>query len=170
PQGGGGMDQAGNQSVTISGGTIVMDAEGDGLDSNGSITMTGGDVTVNGPVNGGNGAIDFAGTFDISGGTLLAIGSSGMAEAPDTDSDQASLSITLSETVNSGATLAVADADGNIVTTFTTIKEIQSVVFSSADVTSGTEYTVYQVEDGATDVSDGTELGTGTAGEYTNAM
>lgn len=170
PQGGGGMDQAGNQSITISGGTIVMDAEGDGLDSNGSITMTGGDVTVNGPVNGGNGAIDFAGTFDISGGTLLAIGSSGMAEAPDTDSDQASLSITLSETVNSGATLAVADADGNIVTTFTTIKEIQSVVFSSADVTSGTEYTVYQVEDGATDVSDGTQLGTGTAGEYTNAM
>lgn len=164
------MDQAGNQSITISGGTIVMDAEGDGLDSNGSITMTGGDVTVNGPVNGGNGAIDFAGTFDISGGTLLAIGSSGMAEAPDTDSDQASLSITFSETVNSGATLAVADADGNIVTTFTTIKEIQSVVFSSADVTSGTEYTVYQVEDGATDVSDGTELGTGTAGEYTNAM
>lgn len=170
PPQGGGMDEAGDQTITISGGTIVMDAEGDGLDSNGSITMTGGDVTVNGPVNGGNGAIDFAGTFDISGGTLLAIGSSGMAEAPDTDSDQASLSITLSETVNSGATLAVADADGNIVTTFTTIKDIQSVVFSSADVTSGTEYTVYQIEEGATDVSDGTELGTGTAGEYTNAM
>lgn len=105
-----------------------MDAEGDGLDSNGSITMTGGDVTVNGPVNGGNGAIDSAGSFDISGGTLLAIGSSGMAEAPDTSSEQASISITLTETVNSGATLAVADADGNIITTFSTTKDIQRVV------------------------------------------
>ena len=167
---GGGMDQAGNQTITISGGTIVLDAGGDGIDSNGSVTMTGGDVTVNGPTNGGNGSLDFASTFDISGGTLLAIGSSGMAEAPDTDSEQTSLSITLTDTVNSGATLAIADADGNIVTTFTTIKEIQHVVFSSSDITSGTDYTVYQIDEGATDVSGGTAVGTGTAGEYTNAM
>ena len=31
-----------------------VNAEGDGLDTNGDILMTGGDVTVHGPTNGGN--------------------------------------------------------------------------------------------------------------------
>ena len=44
------------------------------------------------------------------------------------------------------------------------------MVFSSSDVTSGTDYTVYQIDEGTTDVSGGTAVGSGTAGEYTNAM
>ncbi len=39
------MAQAGIM-LTINGGTIIVNAEGDGLDSNGSIEMNGGSVTV----------------------------------------------------------------------------------------------------------------------------
>lgn len=60
----GGGDQADDsKEVVITGGTLSIDAEGDGLDSNGNVTMSGGIVIVNGPTQGGNGALDYNGTF-----------------------------------------------------------------------------------------------------------
>ncbi len=64
---------------TITGGDITI-TEGDGFDSNGSASMTGGTLIIYGPTGNGNGAID-AGSFDVSGGTLLAGESAGMAGA-----------------------------------------------------------------------------------------
>ena len=80
----------------VSGGTLTIDAGGDGFDSNGSAEITGGTVIVHGPLNDGNGALDVNGTFTISGGTLLAVGSSGMAETPDADSAQGWVQATVS--------------------------------------------------------------------------
>ena len=71
--------------LTIAGGYTVVNAAGDGLDSNGNIVMTGGVIYVFGPSDNGNGAIDYGDgnySMTISGGTLLAVGSSGMAQAP----------------------------------------------------------------------------------------
>ena len=68
--------------VYISGGEIHLDAGGDGFDSNGVADMTGGTLIVEGPTNSGNGAIDVASTFTISGGTLFAGGAAGMAATP----------------------------------------------------------------------------------------
>ena len=65
-----------------------VNAEGDGLDTNGDILMTGGDVTVHGPTNGGNGTLDFGGTCKIDGGIFRGVGSVGMAQNPDEDSQQ----------------------------------------------------------------------------------
>ncbi len=50
--------------------------------------MAGGTVLVNGPTNDGNGSLDYDGTFDISGGILVATGSSGMAQMPSDSSSQ----------------------------------------------------------------------------------
>ena len=76
----GGGDQADDsKEVVITGGTLSIDAEGDGLDSNGNVTMSGGIVIVNGPTQGGNGALDYNGTFEITGGTLVAAGTTDMA-------------------------------------------------------------------------------------------
>ncbi len=58
--------------LDISGGTIIIDSVKDGLDSNGSLTMTGGTVVVNGPVQNTSGALSVNGTFTVTGGTLLA--------------------------------------------------------------------------------------------------
>ncbi|MFT3942285.1 MAG: carbohydrate-binding domain-containing protein [Ancrocorticia sp.] len=168
PGGGmGGMEAAGDQTITITGGTVTVNAGGDGLDSNGSMEISGGTVTVNGPENDGNAALDAAGTFEITGGTLLATGSSGMAQAPETSSSQTSISTALSANVAAGTPLAIADSSGTIVTTFTASKSIAHVVFSSDKLTAGQEYTVYQLtSDGQTDLSAATALVTATAGEY----
>ncbi|WP_406007845.1 carbohydrate-binding domain-containing protein [Streptomyces sp. NBC_00637] len=141
--GGGGGESAGAYKLTVSGGTLLVDSEGDGLDSNGTAEITGGTVVVNGPQQGGNGALDVNGTFTVSGGTLLAAGSSGMAVAPAEDSPQGWLSATLDSSVPAGTTLHVVDAAGKVVATYVTSKQIQNVVYSSSAIQSGKEYRVY---------------------------
>ncbi|MBO7682299.1 MAG: carbohydrate-binding domain-containing protein, partial [Clostridia bacterium] len=74
---GGGFGANQNASLTISGGTIHVNAQGDALDSNGSMVVSGGTVYVSGPTNGGNGAID-CDNAQITGGTVIAAGSAGM--------------------------------------------------------------------------------------------
>jgi hypothetical protein len=66
-------------SLTISGGTTYVNAGGDGLDSNGSIYISGGTTYVDGPLNDGNGPLDYEEKMEVTGGTLIAVGSSGMA-------------------------------------------------------------------------------------------
>ena len=66
--------------------TVWISAEGDGVDSNGNITMDGGELYVFGPTNGGNGALDFDGSFVYTGGTILALGQQGMVQTPDASS------------------------------------------------------------------------------------
>lgn len=81
--------------MKVTGGTLVIDADGDGFDSNGTAEITGGTLVVNGPEAGGSGALDGNGSFTVSGGVLLAAGSAGMAVAPDEESGQGWLSATL---------------------------------------------------------------------------
>ena len=76
----------GNPLLTIDGGTIYVDADGDGVDSNQDIVMNDGTLIVMGPESGGNGALDYDGSFAMNGGTLVAVGSSDMAMAPSTSS------------------------------------------------------------------------------------
>lgn len=79
---GGGMDADDGSELVISGGTVVIDAEGDGIDSNGSLTIAGGEVTVFGTQTGGDGAFDANGDFTIEGGTVIALSAGQMEEVP----------------------------------------------------------------------------------------
>ena len=133
----------GDFSVTVAGGTLVIDAEGDGLDSNGTATISGGTVVVNGPTGSGNGALDVNGTFHVTGGELLAAGSAGMLVAPSADSEQGWLSATLDAAVEASTVLSIVDAEDSVVATFVASKSVQNVVFSSADIESGQEYRIY---------------------------
>ena len=64
-------------SMNISGGTIVAyTAAGDGFDSNGSLTISGGNVTVWTASSADNQPLDADGTISITGGTVLAAGGS----------------------------------------------------------------------------------------------
>lgn len=57
-------------TVCISGGVISVSASGDGVDVNGDLEMTGGELYVNGPESGGDGALDYDGSFTLTGGTV----------------------------------------------------------------------------------------------------
>lgn len=71
------------ERLEISGGTITIDAGFDGLDSNGSVTVSGGDVTISSAANGGDNPIDANGTATVEEGVVVANG-----EAFDPDSIQ----------------------------------------------------------------------------------
>ena len=141
---GGGRDifsSDGVSAVTISGGYLYMNAAGDGLDSNGDLTVTGGEIFVDGPVDGANGAIDCAGKAVISGGTLVAVGSSQMAEAFDADSTQGIAMVMLAETQNAAA-LSLYDASGTQILTHTPAKSYNCVYVSAPALTVGGTYTL----------------------------
>src|SRR5690349_2097349 len=120
---GGGMAADDSVDLYVNGGTLEVWASGDGLDSNGDATITGGDITVYGPTADGNGALDVNGTFDVSGGTLVATGSAGMMVAPSTDSDQAWIAAALDTTASAGTEVVVSDEDGTEVASYTPEKD-----------------------------------------------
>ena len=82
-------------NINISGGVIYINAEGDGIDSNGYLTVSGGEIYVTGPSNGGNGALDYGIEASISGGVVVAAGQSGMAQNFGSDSTQCAMLINL---------------------------------------------------------------------------
>ena len=106
--------------------------------------FNGGTVVVAGPTSGGDGAIDGSeGTISANGGTLIAYGSSQMAEYPDTSSKQNVISITFNSTISSGTLIHIQDSKGNAILTLAPEKNMQNMVFSSADIVEGETYTVF---------------------------
>ena len=140
--GGGAMGNDENCYLSISGGTIKVNASGDGLDSNGSIYISGGNISVSGPTSGGNGSLDYNGTADISGGTVAVAGSAGMAQGFSDTSSQYSLLYNFTSVIAAGTEVTLTDEDGNIVSSYMPDKEYQSVVISSQDLKQGATYTL----------------------------
>ncbi len=139
---GGGFGGASDDYVlTIAGGSVYIEAGGDGLDSNGSIVMTGGAVTVFGPTSDADGSIDYETTFTLSGGTLIAAGSSGMAEGPSDGSEQNSIAVWL-DAAQEGAEVVITDETGARVASFTPSCAFSWALYSSADIETGKTYTV----------------------------
>ncbi|WP_309121250.1 carbohydrate-binding domain-containing protein [Paenibacillus sp.] len=134
---------SGDYKLVITGGTLIVDAEGDGLDSNGSIEMSGGTVVVYGPTSAGNGALDYNGSFELSGGSLVAAGSAGMASAPSDGSTQASILMTFPQTQAAGTTVRVEDASGKEVAAVAPTKAFQTIAISSSGLQQGGAYTLY---------------------------
>ena len=127
--------------LTINGGTLVVNASGDGLDSNGSIEMNDGTVVVNGPTDSMNGTLDYDSTFNINGGTLIGVGSSGMAMSPSSTSIQ-SLLFTSSIPLAADEAIQITGPDGEVILTFEASTTAQSLVFSSPELVNGSAYTI----------------------------
>lgn len=128
--------------VKITGGTITVNAGGDGIDSNGNLYITGGTVYVAGPTSNGNGALDYEGEASITGGTLIAAGSSGMAQGMGSNSTQCSMLVNLSETIAAGSVISLKDSSGNVLISWTSPKQFSSVVISTAELAHGSTYTL----------------------------
>lgn len=139
------VDTTTTPELTINGGSIHVNAQGDGIDSNGNITINGGTVYVDGPSGGGDSALDYGtengGILTINGGNVIAIGMSDMLEAVDASSTQTSIMYVFSQTVTKGTEVTVSDSNGNAVFTYTPVKDADSVILSSADLTEGETYT-----------------------------
>ena len=144
PGGMGGFDMDADEScvLTINGGTITINAGGDGIDSNGYFYMNGGTVYVEGPESNGNSALDYGISATITGGYFLSTGYSGMAQSFSSDSTQCSYMLTLSSNTSGTTTVTLTDADGKVLLSHETSKSYNSIIVSCPELEVGSTYTL----------------------------
>jgi hypothetical protein len=147
-----GMDSADDETeettdnemwMELNGGYIHILAGGDGVDSNGDLTINGGEIYIDGPSDNGNSAIDYGDRSSayVNGGMLVAIGSSGMAEGMSDSSKQEVLMVKLGEQMEAGD-VELTDNEGNVIVSYTALKTYDCVIISTAEVESGATYTL----------------------------
>ena len=170
PGGGGGPFEVVDAAINISGGTVTVNAEGDGIDSNGTATFSGGTVTVNGPVAGGNNALDSNGDLLLNGGTVTTGSTADMFEAPSSASTSGYLKITDSSALTQGSTVQVTDSSGTVVANYKiTTSGVQLVLVSNKNIVKGQSYTV-SVTSGSVDAASTTAAsGASKLGSFTAA-
>lgn len=167
--GGGGTFEVVDATINITGGTVTVNANGDGIDSNGTATLSGGTLIVNGPFTGGNASLDTNGDLLLNGATVTAGNSGDMFEAPSTNSTSGYVKISNVSNLSAGTTVQVADSSGNVVANYkVTNSNTALILVSSSKITKGASYTVYTTTDSVdasstTLASNATSLGSFTA-------
>ena len=147
-------------TIEISGGHTEIDAEGDGIDSNGTLTVSGGETYVSGPTGDGDGALDYENDAVITGGILVAAGSSGMAVNFGDNSTQGAILVNM-DSQEAGTDIILMDASGTELLSWQTSKQYASVVISCPEIVRGENYTVKAGTSETTVTMDSLIYGTG---------
>ena len=167
--GGGSTFEVVDATINISGGTVTVNANGDGIDSNGTATLSGGTLIVNGPFTGGNASLDTNGNLLLNGTTVAAGNSGDMFEAPATNSTSGYVKISNVSNLSAGTTVQVTDSSGTVVANYKVANSSTTLILvSSSKITKGESYTVYTTTDSVdasstTLASNATSLGSFTA-------
>lgn len=167
--GGHGTFEVVDATINITGGTVTVNTNGDGIDSNGTATLSGGTLIVNGPFTGGNASLDTNGDLLLNGTTVTAGNSGDMFEAPSTNSTSGYVKISNVSNLSAGTTVQVTDSSGNVVANYkVTNSSTALILVSSSKITKGQSYTVYTTTDSVdasstTLASNATSLGSFTA-------
>lgn len=127
--------------IQINGGTIYINAVNDGIDSNGSLVIDGGDIIIEGPPRAGGGemGLDTDGALIINGGDVLATGSS----INTTGANQNTANINLSAEVTAGELFEIRNAEGETIASFTVSSPFSAILYSSDKLETDKEYSVY---------------------------
>lgn len=135
-----GMMSNGVGEIIITGGYTLVNAQGDGIDSNNSICVSGGVTLVSGPVSSGNAAFDYDGSATVSGGVLVAAGPSGMAQNFSEAQNQGAMLLTFRSRQN--GSVALVDAQGQVIVAFTPTNAYQSAMITAPAIQQGETYTI----------------------------
>lgn len=137
---GGGMPANSNGSITISGGTLYVNASGDGIDANGNLLISGGHTTVVGPTQGDTATLDYDTSATITGGTFIGTGASGMAQTF-SDAQQGIIAVKVGNN-SAGTLITLTDTDGNTLLSYSPELSFAVLILSSPDITPGGTYTI----------------------------
>ena len=135
-----GMGGSSNGSITISGGTLQITANGDGIDANGTLDITGGHTTVCGPTQGDTATLDYDSRATISGGTFIGTGASGMAQSF-SSSPQGVIALSVGQQA-AGTEITLKDKIGNVVISHTPDLNFAVVILSSPQIITGETYSI----------------------------
>ena len=135
------------------GGTIIVNvANGDGIDSNGTINLYAGTLEVFSPAQGDGDPLDSENGTYFNGATVLAVGHLGMpqgysAATPyvtfgSTTGGMGGFGGTQSNLVTAGSTITITDASGSVLYTAKAVRSASYILFASPDLISGAVYTL----------------------------
>jgi len=153
--------QDGESVITINDGTIFVNVdpngkEGDGIDSNGSIYINGGEIySFSNGVSEDSGLDSDLGIY-INGGKVVATGN--MYDEIKNGTEQNSVTLQFNEKITNGTLIVLTDENNNPVIGFETDRNYKVITFSNENL-KDTDYTVYK---------GGTIEGTKVNGLYTN--
>ncbi len=140
-------DDALNSSaaMTISGGTVfAMGTNNDGIDSNSTLTITGGVVIACGTTVPEAGFDCDESTFTVTGGTLIGLG--GTTSTPTASVTTQPVAIVGGSSLQSGAYITIASADGSNFIAFKSPRDYTSqgytLLISSPEMKKGSTYTI----------------------------
>lgn len=136
--------------IVIDNGKLEINVEGDGIDSNGSVTINGGEIYVRGSQVGGNGAFDSDLGVTMNGGTVIAIGTADMAQDMNSGSEQASITVTADG--QAGSVITISDQSGNVLATHTATKPFQWINATVPGMVEGESY-IISVDNGTVEVT-----------------
>ena len=143
PRGGGAFSSDVNCVLTIEGGDVYINASGDGVDSNGYIHFNGGNVVVDGPTNNGNGALDFGISINQTGGTVIAVGSSGMAETLGESSSIYNISVYFETSQKAETKVTIKDSSGKTLIRHIAAKAFNHLAAGTEEFELGETYSIY---------------------------
>ena len=141
PDGGGFSNGGSDGNISISGGSIRITAGGDGVDSNGSVDISGGTTVVQGPSQGDTSILDHNGSASISGGTFIGTGGTGMGENFTSVENQGLITVSTGSQ-SAGTTVTLTDADGNVIAEITPELDFTTVYISTEDMDPSGTYTL----------------------------
>ena len=131
--------------TTINGGNLTVNAglgaEGDGIDSNGYLTINGGTVWTMSNDRSPDGGIDADCAITINGGSLYAFGTRN--DAADKASAHPYMELSFASTLPVGTSVAVTTEDGNTVWEAVTKKACQAITLTVPELALDTVYNVY---------------------------
>lgn len=135
-------ETAAAHAITVNGGNIYLNVGGDGIDSNGSLTITGGKIVIDGPTSNGDGSLDSEGTMSVTGGEIITVSSAGMIQLPQ-NPEQNILKVFFDGQGAAGDKITVKDSDDNELMTHTAADKYSALVYSSPELTNGKSYSIY---------------------------
>ena len=136
----GGMGGSSDSFIKITGGTIYVQASGDGIDANGTLEITGGETTVCGPTRGDTAVLDFDISGTITGGSFIGTGSQMMAQTF-SQSQQGVIALNVGNQA-AGTAITVKDGKGNVLVAYTPVLDYAIAILSTPDMVKGETYTV----------------------------
>lgn len=138
---GGGMG-GGYGNIEISGGSLTVYAGGDGLDSNGDLTISGGTTLVYNPKSGDTSILDSQNQPIVTGGTYIGLGiTTAMAEVFSAQNSTQGF-IAVSCGLGAGQEISFSDKNGNEFLAVTTEYTTQLMIVSCPDMVKGESYTI----------------------------
>ncbi len=131
-----------DSSITISGGYTYIEANGDGIDSNGSINISGGVTLISGPSSGPDTSFDYNGTATVTGGVFIGTSTGEMAQNFSEAKNQGAILYSFQAQQKENTTFSICDENDKVIVSFDSPKPYSAVVVTAPQIKEGGKYKI----------------------------